>query len=188
MPLTIINEERKLINEETFDVITVPKTIFKMEHSLLSISKWESIWHDAFIKDRETFDEDWTEAMTISYYQCMTINGPFPPINYVALTPDNEAEIEKYIKDPMTGTTFSNNETKGPPIGNITTSEEIYYMMFKWGIPKDCEKWHINRLLTLIRVFGEKENPKKKSRKQSLQEMYNRNEMRKAKAAKRRKR
>lgn len=179
--LTILVPKTKLFNEKTFEFVEVPETKIVMEHSLISISKWESIWHEAFLKDRETLGGDLTEEMMLSYMQCMTLNGPIDIKAYVAIPVSELVRVKEYLEDPMTATTFKTDG--GSSIGSITTSEEIYYCMFKWRIPKECEKWHINRLMTLLRVFSEKENPKKLSQKEAMQDMHNRNAYRRAKAA-----
>ena len=178
--LVIQTKEKSFLNEKTLEIVTIPSATIKMEHSLISISKWESIWHDAFLKDRHMLGGEMTDEMYVSYLQCMTLNGPFDPLIYVAFDDKEVEQISNYMQNPMTGTKFK--ETRGPSIGGITTSEEIYWSMFKFGIPKECEKWHINRLLTLIRVFSERENPKKLSQKEAMQQMYNKNAYRQAKA------
>lgn len=181
--LTIVTPKTQLINESTLEIIEIPETKLVMEHSLISISKWESIWHDAFLKDRERLGGEFTEEMMLSYLQCMTLNGPIDEKVYMCITQSQMIQIRNYLDDSMTGTKF-----KGVPpssVGSITTSEEIYYSMFSFGIPKECEKWHINRLLTLLRVFSEKENPKKMTQREAMQDMYNRNQYRKAKQASR---
>lgn len=182
--LTLPTKERQLVNEQTLEIVRVPAVVLKMEHSLISISKWESIWHEAFLKDRHMLGGEFTDEMFISYMQCMTLNGPFDPLVYVGLSNEEFAMIGAYMEDPMTATKIK--ETRGPAIGGITTSEEIYCSMFQYRIPKDCEKWHINRLLMLIRVFNERENPKKLSQKEAMQQMYNKNAYRQAKARSRR--
>ena len=183
--ITVVVPKTKLINEVTLEFIEIPETKIVMEHSLISISKWESIWHEAFLKDRETLGGDLTEEMMLSYMQCMTLNGPIDIKAYVAIPEAELKRVRDYIEDPMTATTFKNDGPGHSGVGSITTSEEIYYCMFKWNIPKECEKWHINRLMTLLRVFSEKENPKKMSPREAAQDMYNKNAYRRAKAAQR---
>lgn len=177
MPLLVTIKEQRLINEETFEVRKIPETTLKMEHSLLSISKWEALWHEPLLADRITLDREWTNEMALSYFQCMTINGPFDPIIYAGITEADTRRIEAYMNDTMTASTFAedNGPNKPNSIGKVTTAEEIYYSMFKCGIPKECEKWHVNRLLALIRTFSEKDNPKKISEQEHLQRMYNKN-------------
>lgn len=126
-----------------------------LEHSLMSISKWESKWHKPFLgHDKKSIEE------TIDYIQCMTITQNVNPIAYKFLTPDNITDVNQYIENPMTATTFSDEH--GRPSREIITSEIIYYWMIAMNIPSEYQKWHLNRLLTLIRVCSIKNSPKKK--------------------------
>ena len=130
-----------------------------LEHSLISISKWESKWNKPFLsKDEKTPEE------MIDYVKCMIVNRA-DPIVCNCLTTDNYKQINDYIAAPMTATTF--RENGGAPRGNreIMTAEVIYFYMISFGIPFECEKWHINRLLTLIRVCSIKNSPRKKMSK-----------------------
>lgn len=130
-----------------------------LEHSLISISKWESKWNKPFLsKDEKTSEE------MIDYVKCMIVNRADPMVCN-CLTTDNYKQINDYIAAPMTATTF--RENGGAPRGNreIMTAEVIYFYMISFGIPFECEKWHINRLLTLIRVCSIKNSPRKKMSK-----------------------
>lgn len=130
-----------------------------LEHSLISISKWESKWNKPFLsKDEKTPEE------MIDYVKCMIVNRADPMVCN-CLTTDNYKQINDYITAPMTATTF--RENGGAPRGNreIMTAEVIYFYMISFGIPFECEKWHINRLLTLIRVCSIKNSPSKKMSK-----------------------
>ena len=130
-----------------------------LEHSLISISKWESKWNKPFLsKDEKTPEE------MIDYVKCMIVNRADPMVCN-CLTTDNYKQINDYIDAPMTATTF--RENGGAPRGNreIMTAEVIYFYMISFGIPFECEKWHINRLLTLIRVCSIKNSPRKKMSK-----------------------
>lgn len=126
-----------------------------LEHSLLSISKWESKWKKPFLSSSKTQEE------VIDYIKCMTITKGVSSNIYYMLTEKNINDIQKYIEDPMTATTFSkNNLTEHNR--DIITSEIIYYWMISLNIPIEFEKWHINRLLTLIRICNIKNAPPKK--------------------------
>ena len=130
-----------------------------LEHSLISISKWESKWNKPFLsKDEKTLEE------MVDYVKCMIVNRADPMVCN-CLTTDNYKQINDYIAAPMTATTF--RENGGAPRGNreIMTAEVIYFYMISFGIPFECEKWHINRLLTLIRVCSIKNSPRKKMSK-----------------------
>lgn len=191
MTLTIQTKETKLINQDTLAIVTIPAETVVLEHSLYAISKWESIWHEQFLQDRHFVGEPLTDEQLLSYLQCMSTNGPdegaFDILVYRAFTPADMNKIKEYMEDPMTGTTFREEEGRGKPAGTVMSSEEIYYAMFKWGIPLELQHWHINRLMTLLRVFGEKENPKKLSQQEAMQQMYAKNQYRQAKAMAKRK-
>lgn len=133
------------------------------EHSLVSISKWESKWHIPFMSN----DEKTTEQI-FDYIKCMTITQNVKDETYNFLTEDNIKTIKEYIDNPMTATWFSEN---GPKSRRVITSELIYYYMIESGVPMECQRWHINRLLTLIRVINEE----RKEHKMSTNELYRRN-------------
>lgn len=143
-------------------------TIFKgqtlcLEHSLVSISKWESKWCKAFLsKNEKTYEE------TIDYIKCMTITQNVDPNVYNYLSNENIASIKEYIDAPMTATYIS-KEKNGKTNRETVTSELIYYWMIALNIPDRFEKWHLNRLLTLIDVCNVKNAPpKKRSRRQIM--------------------
>ena len=134
-----------------------PKTVnLQLEHSLISISKWESKWHKPFLSSEQK-----TEEETIDYIKFMTLTQNVNPDVYSHLSRANIEEINAYIGDPKTATTFSNDK-QGKKNLEIITSELIYYWMIALNIPFECQKWHLNRLLTLIRVCEVKNNPGKK--------------------------
>lgn len=136
-----------------------------LEHSLVSLAKWESKWQKPFLDQKpKTGDE------MLDYVRCMTITQNVSPETYSRLTTGNMAEIEQYISRPMIATTFS-AEQHGNRNGEKTTAELIYYWMVTLSIPFECEKWHLNRLLALIRVCNLKNQPaRKKSQRAILQE------------------
>ena len=140
-----------------------PKTqTLQLEHSLVSLSKWESKWHKPFYSKKELTSEE-----LLDYIRCMTLTKNADPDVYNHLTEKNVKEIKDYIDDPMTATTFS-KDGKGPGNGEIVTSELIYYWMIASNIPFECQKWHLNRLITLIRVCGVKNTPPKKRSKRDI--------------------
>lgn len=150
-------------------------TILTLEHSLVSISKWESKWCKPFIsRENKTVEE------TIDYIKCMTITQNVDPSVYNRLTNSNIDMVNEYIARPMTATIIS--RTEGSAGGReIITSEVIYYWMIALNIPMECQKWHLNRLLTLIKVCNEKNKPKKKmSRNEVLRQYHDENARRKA--------
>ena len=137
-----------------------------LEHSLVSLSKWESKWCKPFI----TSSQRMTNEEFIDYIRCMTITQNVDPIVYKCLTQENIDAVKEYMDAPMTATTISKKNIKtGGHSGESTTNEVIYYQMTALNIPKECEKWHLNRLLTLIQVCSIKQqDPKKMSRRDVL--------------------
>lgn len=137
---------------------TEPTTLILM-HSLSSISEWEAKYHKPFLtKDAKSIRE------TIDYIRFMTINQ-VDPLVYSGITNEMVSEVEAYIQDPMTATWFS--EQKSTRINRqVITSELVYYWMTVFGIPFECDKWHFNRLMTLIRVCSEKNSPRKMGKRE----------------------
>ena len=150
----------EMFNEKTSEFVYSKETKISLEHSLVSLSKWESRWNKPFLsKDNKTLEE------TIDYIRCMTITQNVDPEVYFRLTDENINTINKYIESPMTATTFSDN---GHSSREIITSELIYYWMISLNIPMECQKWHLNRLLTLIRVCNIKNAPAKKMSRREI--------------------
>lgn len=133
-----------------------------LEHSLISISKWESKWHVPFIsKDSKT------EEQTLDYIRCMTIDKNIPDTVYNYLTAEDVKKISEYINNPMTATVVTNTPDQKKS-GQILTSEVIYSFMTGLQIPFECEKWHLNRLLKLIEVCNANNTPPKKMGKNEI--------------------
>lgn len=178
--LQILIPQSELFDEKKQEFISIKETKICLEHSLVSVSKWEAKWKKPFIP-RTKMDKK-TDEEIIDYIRCMTITQNVNPMIYSCLSNENITEIMNYIDDPMTATTIVKNSSKAGQ-KEVLTSEVIYYYMFSCGIPLECQKWHFNRLIMLINIFGEKNNPKKK--KMSRQEIMERNrelnEQRKAK-------
>lgn len=178
MPKRIVIPARDdLWDEANNEFITVKEQTLVIEHSLVSISKWEQKWKRSFLNNGpQNIDE------FIDYIKCMTINN-VNELVYSLLTSENIKEIDEYIGDPMTATTFSDNRQNGGNISReIITNELIYYSMIQYGIPHEFEKWHLNRLLALIRVFSIKqEGSRKMSRSEAAAYQRALNEQRLAK-------
>lgn len=138
----------------------------QLEHSLISLSKWESKWHKPFLSKTEKTTEE-----TIDYIRCMTLTQNVKPEVYSNLSVENILQVNEYIENPMTATTFV-EDRDGKKSHEIVTAELIYYWMISLNIPVEFEKWHLNRLLTLIRVCNIKNQPPKK---QSRREIMSRN-------------
>lgn len=164
--LKITVPENELWDEAQKEFVTVEEQTLQLEHSLVSLSKWESKWHKPFFsKEEKTYEE------TLDYVRCMTITQHVKPEVYRCLTMNNVQEINNYIEDPMTATTFSAKE-KRTINGEQITAELIYYWMIASNIPFECQKWHINRLITLIRVCSIKSQPPKKMNRQDVVNNY----------------
>ena len=138
----------------------------QLEHSLISISKWESKWKKSFLKD-----EDKTPEETLDYIKCMTLTQNVPPEAYLYLTEENVKQIVAYIRDSMTATWFSEDSNRKFS-REIITNEVIYDWMIEFGVPFECQKWHLNRLITLIRVRAAKSKKAKPMNEQDTLSMY----------------
>jgi len=153
--------ESEYYDELKEEFITYKEQVLHLEHSLVSISKWESKWCKPFL-----VKEDKTAEEIIDYVRCMTITQNVSPEVYYRLTERNLLDINKYIDSPMTATTFNDNHKGGDR--EIVTSEIIYYWMVTYNIPFECQKWHLNRLLALVKVCNIKSNPPKKMSKSEI--------------------
>lgn len=178
LEITILPKEH--FDEENNRFFYSPKEpiTLSLEHSLLSISKWEAKWHKSFLNNKRMTDEE-----VLDYIHCMCVKPTQEQVSkalILEMSPENVDEIKNYIENPMTATFFSEKTGKagkGAHNKRIVTNELIYYWMSAYQIPFSCEKWHINRLLTLIRVCNEEteaaNNPDGK--KVSNSEVYARN-------------
>ena len=153
---------RQMYDEKNNEFIYEKELKLQLEHSLVSISKWESKWHKPFLgKEQLTHEE------TVDYIKCMTITQNVDPEIYNRLSSENIAAVENYIEAPMTATWFpKEGNGKGKNSGEAITNELIYYWMISLNIPLECQKWHLNRLFTLIKVCNAKNKPSKKMSKQ----------------------
>lgn len=149
-------------DEVNQEFVNLKEQTLQLEHSLVSISKWESKWNKAFLSSKEKSVEE-----TIDYVRCMTLTKNVKPEIYNFLTADNLSEINRYIDAPMTATYFMEDESKSGGRETIT-SELIYYWMIALNIPFECQKWHLNRLLTLVKVCNIKNAPPKRKSKQDI--------------------
>lgn len=158
--LTVTIPDYEGFNEETQEFVNVKGATIQLEHSLISLKKWEQKWHVPFLDNKEKK----TIEQTIDYIRCMTINPNVNEEIYKFIPSDIIKKITDYIYDPMTATWFS--DSKG--IGGysikkeVITAEIIYYWMIELNIPVEFQKWHLNSLLTLIRVINTKRQPNKK--------------------------
>ena len=169
MSLKIIVQPKELWNEKTEQFVTIDKPVeLTLEHSLISISKWEAKWEKAFLSNAPKTDEE-----KIDYIRCMTLTQNVNPNVYYMLDKKALDEIEKYTNAPMTATVFSDMKTASNSYKKeVFTSEIIYYLMFANNIPVEFQKWHLNRLLTLIKVCSIKNSPPKKMSKKDTASYY----------------
>lgn len=162
--LEITVPERTFYDEKTGTFITVKSQTLQLEHSLVSLSKWESKWVKPFLDNK-----DKTEEEALDYIRCMTINRNVNPYVYYGLTQSHIKEIYDYINAPMTGTTFTDRRPQASRASKSRiTAEVIYWEMITLGIPFECQKWHLNKLLTLIKVCSIKNGPQKKMSKREI--------------------
>lgn len=172
--LQIVVPELEIYDRAKEEFRTLNSKIVSLEHSLLSISKWEAKWNKPFLSVEKFEQEE-----LISYIQCMIISPNNTEDIILQMTNENISKISEYIDSPMTATTFTEN---GKPNNKkkIITSELIYYYMILYNIPFECQKWHINRLLVLIRICSIKSSPEKKmSRREIMAQNHKLNEERK---------
>lgn len=161
--LTITIPATEMWDEKNEKFIDIKECRLQLEHSLVSLSKWESKWCKPFL-----FTNDKTAEEIMDYVRCMTLTTNVSPEVYYGLTSENIKAINSYIEAPMTATHFG-SEQNGSGKREVVTSELIYYWMIALNIPFECQKWHLNRLLTLIRICNIKNQPAKKmSRKEIM--------------------
>ncbi len=156
--------QTELWDEVHEEFLYVKEQTLTLEHSLVSISKWEAKWQKPFISsEKKTIEE------TLDYARCMTLTQNVDPLVYRCLSDAHLATIDAYIEAPMTATWFteSKNGSRGRSSQQVT-SELIYYWMVSYQIPFECQKWHLNRLLTLIRVCNEENKPKRKKSQREI--------------------
>lgn len=156
MPITIKVPDREFFDQVNNRFLTIKGRSLTFEHSLLSITKWESKWHKPYLsKTKKTREE------AIDYLRCMCLDKVEDSTVFMAIDEHGMKEISAYIENPMTATTFREDNKRQSH--EIITNEIVYYWMTELNIPFDpCQKWHFNRLMTLIRVASIKKQPPKK--------------------------
>lgn len=177
LQITIKSQERWDEVNERFIPKGKDQTI-ALEHSLVSISKWEMKHKKPFLtKDNKTYEE------MVDYVRCMTLTQNVDENVYYSLTQEDWDKIRAYIDDSATATTFKDDpRNRGRRSSEIITSELVYYWMIAYNIPKEFEKWHFNRLSTLIRICSIKNAaPEKRNRSDMLAERRALNASRRAK-------
>ena len=153
-------------DEKKEEFVEAKTQVLQLEHSLISLSKWESKWCKPFLSNANKSDEE-----ILDYIKLMTLTPNVDPEVYSYLSVENFKEIDAYINAPMTATTFTEDKS-GRRNREVITAELIYYWMIALQIPFECQKWHLNRLLTLVRVCNIKNTPPKKYSKRETASSY----------------
>lgn len=175
--LTITIQGDELWDDEVEQFIYTDTTVLEFEHSLVSLSKWESKYHKLFLTPDQR-----TEEEMFGYVKAMLLTPDVSDEVLSRLTEGQVNEINDYINDPMTATTIAELPQAGPRSSERVSAELIYFWMSQYQIDMRCENWHLNRLFTLIKIHHAKNQPEKKMNRQSrVQQMAELNAQRKAK-------
>lgn len=162
--LTLIVQGEEFYDERTEEFTSVPDVTLVLEHSLVSVSKWESKFKKPFLDSSEKTIEE-----TLAYVENMVLTKNYPPEVFSRLTEFHFNEINEYIASAESATTFSSSvNQKGRRNPEVITSELVYYWMTAFNIPFECEKWHLNRLFSLIQICGIKNSSEKKMSKSEI--------------------
>ncbi len=160
--IKIIVPETLGFNDDTQEFVTVKEQGIELEHSLISVSKWESIYHKPFLQRGDLTRNEW-----IDYIKCMTLNKGVDDRAYYLIPQKEFDRVMEYIADPHTATTI-NERPKGRSDRRAITAERIYAAMIRNDIPFECRKWHLNSLMTLIRVCAAENSEKEKMSKKDV--------------------
>ena len=150
-----------MYDDEKEEFFNIKRITLRLEHSLVSVSKWETKWKKPFLDERTKK----TTEQSLDYIRCMTLNQNVDYRVYYGLTSENIDTINEYINSNLTATWFTDTNT---PSREIVTSELIYYWMVAYQIPWEAQKWHLSRLLALIRICNIKNAPPKKMSKAAI--------------------
>lgn len=168
----IVIPSTELYDERTQEFVQIKGQVLQLEHSLVSLSKWESKWKKPFLSEEKKTNEE-----IIDYVRCMTLTQNVNPLVYLTITSSVFQEIFEYINDPMSATIINEINVPNAPKRKkeVVTSELIYYWMVALQIPFECQKWHLNRLMNLIRICEIKNTPPDKRKKMPRSEILSRN-------------
>lgn len=168
LKLTIHGTEQ--FDEASNEFFTPADVNLELEHSLISLSKWEAIWEKPFLSAEEkTTDE------TFSYIECMCLTPDVPPETFRRLRGDHLETINKYIEAKMSATWFTDAPAPKGRSREVITAEIMYHWIVAFTLPLDVENWHLNRFFTLVKVCNEKNAPPDKKKKMSPQQIMERN-------------
>lgn len=174
--LSVTIPEAEYFDSEKNEFIVIQEQHLRLEHSLVSVSKWEAKWQIPFLSKKPK-----TREQSVDYIRLMTITQNVNPLVYEYIPDSIMAEVQAYIENPMSATVI---KTQPKPGGQkVITSEVIYYWMTAFNIPHEYEKWHFNRLMTLIEICNIENTPKKKMSRNAVYQRNNAlNEARRAQA------
>lgn len=173
LEITVPANEIYLPGQNRF--VAIPSCVLPLEHSLISIAKWESKWHIPYLNASKR-----SVAQELDYIRCMVVGPVKNDYVFSVLSPENITQIRTYIDNTMTATTFSKSPQSTSK--EVVTAEILYCRMFANNIPIECQKWHLNRLLTLLRVCDSKNGPPSKmNKRQTAMHYAEQNALRRAK-------
>lgn len=174
--ITVLGQDH--FDETTSSFVTIGDEVLELEHSLVSLSKWESEFGIPFLAE----EPKKTPEQTMAYIKFMTIGEERPDEFYDRLTAENVKQISEYMDRKMTATWFADSpKGRGPKQAEVVTAELIYYWMVALQIDFECQHWHLKRLLTLIQVCSLKNQPPKKmSRREAMSQQRSLNAARKS--------
>lgn len=155
--LELFVSEKEFFDGKRNTFVQIPSCTITLEHSLISLSKWESKWQIPYFNGVEK-----TQKQNNDYIRCMAVGQIKDDRIFDTLSADELLQIQSYIESPMTATTFSSRKESKKTKKDVITAEVIYSQMFAFGISMECQKWHLNRLLTLIKVCNLQNGPGEK--------------------------
>lgn len=160
--LEIFISDSEYFDESTNEFIPIDPQLLQLEHSLVSLHEWEKKWHKPFLSTTEKTLEE-----SIHYIKCMTLNEVPEDFDYAKIPLSEIRKINAYIEDSMTATWFNDKDSKRAN-REIITAEIVYYWMISLEIPPEYRYWHLNSLLTLVRVCNVKNGPGKQMSKREI--------------------
>lgn len=163
--LEITVSANEVYDPKTNRFFDIPPCTLTLEHSLISIAKWESKWKVPYLNTNKTAEQ------TLDYIRCMVVGQVKDERVFSFLSASDISKIQSYMEDSMTATTFSKS-SKGTSTKKAITAESLYCRMFEHNIPMECQKWHLNRLFTLIKVCDLEKGPSSKMNKRQTAAYY----------------